>query len=156
MKHMTHDPAERGGYLIWQTAHLIGRGIDNALGEFRLTPAQFGAVVHIGREPGISAAELSRRINITPQSVQTALLPLLERGWVQRRRHPVHGRVLGNYLTPEGTTVAHQAGEAVTAFDEQLLGTLSAQEQTQLKALVARLLLSLNPTALDRSSVRVD
>lgn len=156
MKHIPDDPAERGGYLIWQTAHLIGRGIDDALEEFRLTPAQFGAVVHIGREPGISAAELSRRINVTPQSVQTALLPLLKRGWVQRRPHPVHGRVLGNYLTPKGTAAAQQAGDAVTAFDEQLLSALSAHEQAQLKTLVARLLLTLNPTALDRSSVRVD
>jgi len=152
---MLDDPVERGGYLVWQTAHLIGREIAGALESFDLTPAQFGAVVHTGREPGISAAELARRINMTPQSVQTALRPLLDRGWMQRRSHPVHGRVLGNFLTTEGAAVAQRASDAVTAVDERLLAALSPQEQVQLKALVARLLVTLNPTALDRSSVRI-
>jgi len=155
VNHVLDDPADRGGYLVWQTAHLIGREIGAALEAFDLTPAQFGAVVHTSREPGISAAELARRINLTPQSVQTALRPLLDRGWMQRRPHPVHGRVLGNYLTPQGADVAQQASAAVTAVDDRLLGTLSPHEQVQLKALVARLLVTLNPTALDRSSVRV-
>lgn len=152
---MLEDPADRAGYLVWQTAHVVGREIAAALEAFDMTPAQFGAVVHTSREPGISAAELARRLNLTPQSVQTALRPLLDRGLMQRRPHPVHRRVLGNFLTDEGDVVAQQSSEAVAGVDGRMLAMLDPQQRVQLKALVTQVLLALNPTALDRSSVRV-
>lgn len=148
------DPADRSSYLLWQTAHLAGRQLATALEPFYLTAAQFGALLHTGREPGISAAELARRVNLAPQSMQTALRPLLEREWVQRRPHPVHQRVLGNFLTPEGLAVARQASTAVTSADTLLVASLDDSEVKDLKSYLLRILLSLNPTALDRSSLR--
>ncbi|WP_353647440.1 MarR family transcriptional regulator [Nakamurella sp. A5-74] len=148
------DPADRSSYLLWQTAHLAGRQLTTALEPFDLTAAQFGALIHTGREPGISAAELARRVNLAPQSIQTALRPLLEREWVQRRPHPVHQRVLGNFLTPEGLMVAGQASSAVTSADARLVASLNDSEVSDLKDFLLRVLLSLNPTALDRSSLR--
>ena len=148
------DPADRVGYLLWQTAHLVGRRMAVALEPFALTPAQFSALVHIGREPGVSAAELARRINLTPQSTQTALLPLLDREWVQRRPHPVHRRVLGNFLTPEGQRGTERASAAVTDADAQLVADLTDGEVAALRDHLMRVLLTLNPAALDRSSLR--
>ncbi len=154
MKHALDDPGDRVGYLLWQTAHLVNRGVTAALEGYDLTPAQFGALVHTGREPGVSAAELARRINVTPQSVQTALRPLLERSWMERRSHPIHRRVLGNYLTPDGAAQTHRASDAVAEFDRRLLGTFSDEQSTDFRAGIERVLLTLNPTALDRSSLR--
>ena len=125
-----------------------------ALEPFDLTPAQFGALVHTGREPGVSAAELARRVHLTPQSVQTALRPLLERDWVQRRPHPVHRRVLGNFLTPEGLAVTERASAAVTDADAQLVAALDGDEVAVLRDHLLRVLLALHPAALDRSSLR--
>ena len=125
-----------------------------ALEPFDLTPAQFGALVHTGREPGVSAAELARRVHLTPQSVQTALRPLLERDWVQRRPHPVHRRVLGNFLTPEGLTITERASAAVTDADAQLVAALDGDEVAVLRDHLLRVLLRLHPAALDRSSLR--
>lgn len=154
MKDRLDDPADRIGYLLWQTAHLVNREMSIALQPFKFTPAQFGALVHTGREPGVSAAELARRINLTPQSIQTALGPLIERNLMERRPHPVHRRVLGNFLTPDGLTVTHQAGDAVIDADAGISAAFSAAEQEQFKNFVRRALLSLNPNALDRSSLR--
>ena len=148
------DPADRVGYLLWQTAHLVGRRMAVALEPFDLTPAQFSALVHIGREPGVSAAELARRINLTPQSTQTALRPLLERGWVERRPHPVHQRVLGNFLTHEGQAGTERASATVTDTDAQLVADLTDGEVAALRDHLMRVLLALNPAALDRSSLR--
>lgn len=140
------DPADRVGYLLWQTAHLAVRQLTTALEPFDLTPAQFGVLVHAGREPGISAAELARRVNVTPQSIQAALRPLVEREWVARRPHPVHRRVLGNFLTPTGLTGTEQASAAVTETDASLLASLSDTQATVFKDQLRQVLLSLNPT----------
>lgn len=148
------DPADRIGYLLWQTAHLVNREMSAALQPFGLTPAQFGALVHTGREPGVSAAELARRINLTPQSIQTALRPLIERTWMERRPHPVNRRVLGNFLTEDGLTATQQASSAVTTADARLSAAFDSAEQEQFTHYVRRALLTLNPTALDRSSLR--
>ncbi len=148
------DPADRVGYLLWQTAHLVSRRMTVALEPFAVTPAQFSALVHIGREPGVSAAELARRINLTPQSTQTALRQLLEREWVQRRPHPVHRRVLGNFLTVEGRAGTERASAAVTQADAELVVDLTGEEAAVLRDHLIRVLLALNPAALDRSSLR--
>lgn len=154
MNHRLDDPADRIGYLLWQTAHLVNREMSAALQPFDLTPAQFGALVHTGREPGVSAAELARRINLTPQSVQTALRPLIERTWMDRRPHPVHRRVLGNFLTEDGLSATQQASDAVTSADARISVAFDGTEQELFISYVRRALLTLNPTALDRSSLR--
>lgn len=154
VNHDLADPADRIGYLLWQTAHLVGREISAALEPFDLTPAQFGALVHTGREPGVSAAELARRVNVTPQSIQSALRPLIERGWLERRPHPVHRRVLGNFLTEAGIEGAEQAGDAVSGADRRIVSALDGVDEERLKDAIRRALLALNPAALDRSSIR--
>lgn len=154
MNHDLDDPADRIGYLLWQTAHLVNREMSAALQPFGLTPAQFAALVHTGREPGVSAAELARRINLTPQSIQTALRPLIERRWMERRPHPVHRRVLGNFLTDAGLTATQQAGGAVASADARISAAFDETEREEFTTYVRRALLTLNPTALDRSSLR--
>ncbi len=150
------DPVDRTGYLLWQAAHLVARRMAGTLEPFGLTPAQFGALVHIGREPGVSAAELARRVNLTPQSIQTALRPLLDQRWVERRPHPVHGRVLGNYLTPGGLVRTEQSSAAVVEADALLVAALHEEEVAVLRGHLLRVMLTLNPSALDRSSLRSD
>lgn len=151
---MIADPADRAAYLLWQTAHLVSREITTALADSDLTAAQFGALVHITREPGVSAADVARRINLTPQAVQTALRPLLGRGLIERRPHPVHRKILGIFPTEHGCQLTQTASEAVATADATMLNPFSRAESEQLRDLLRRALLSLNPTALDRSSLR--
>lgn len=155
MNHTFGEPADRIGYLLWQTAHLVKREMSIALRPFQITPAQFGALVHTAREPGVSAAELARRINLTPQSIQTALNPLIGRNWIERRPHPIHLRVLGNFLTEEGLAVSHRAGDAVAAADARITAAFNAADKNLFNDFLRRALLSLNPNSLDRSSLRV-
>jgi DNA-binding MarR family transcriptional regulator len=149
------DPAERAGYLLWQTAHVFGLEMGAALEPFDLSPAQFGALTHVGREPGVSAAELARRLLLTPQSLQSALTPLRDRALIERRSHPVHGRVLGNFLTDCGMRLAEQTSTVVAAVDEQMLRDFTADEANHFRGYIRRAMLTLSPTALDRTSIRV-
>lgn len=79
---------------------------------------------------------------------------MIERTWLERRPHPVHRRVLGNFLTDDGLASTRQASEAVTSADARISAAFHGTEQEQFIIYVRRALLTLNPTALDRSSLR--
>lgn len=154
MNHLPADPAARTGYLLWQAGHAVSRVMGAALEPVDLTPAQFSALVHVSREPGVSAAELARRTNLTPQSMQTALLPLVRRELVERRPHPVHRRVIGLYPTARTAETLDQAEHAVQTADKGLVCGLDAGEAETFHRLLRRVLTNLNPTAFDRTSLR--
>ena len=154
MKRDVTDPSERAGYLLWQTAHTFGRAMDDVLDEFDLTPAQFGILVHAAREPGVSSAELARRINVTPQSIQTALRPLEHRGLLERHPHPVHRKVLGVVLTDRGHDLAHRADVVINDADAAMLSGFTDDEVRQFHHFLRRAMTTLHPAALDRSSLR--
>jgi DNA-binding MarR family transcriptional regulator len=154
VNHLPADPATRTGYLLWQTGHAVSRVMSAALEPVDLTPAQFSALVHVSREPGVSAAELARRINLTPQSMQTALLALVHRELVERRPHPVHRRVIGLYPTAGTAETLDQAEHIVRAADEGLVADLDADEAETFHRLLRRVLTTVNPTSFDRTSLR--
>ena len=154
MNHVPADPATRTGYLLWQTGHAVSRIMMAALEPVDLTPAQFSALVHISREPGVSAAELARRINLTPQSMQTALLALVHRELVERRPHPVHRRVIGLYATVRTAKTLEEAERAVRAADDGLVAGLDAAEGETLHRLLRHVLTTVNPSVFDRTSLR--
>ena len=100
--------------------------------------AQIGVLRQLANQPGLSAAELARRLLITPQGVQLALNALEKRSLVERKQDPQHGRILQVFLTDEGRAVASAVvGEAVAAHDK-VFGVLEPDEQEQLRALLTR------------------
>ena len=151
---MVPDPATRTGYLLWQTGHAVSRVMVAALEPVELTPSQFAALVHVNREPGVSCAELARRTNLTPQSMQTALQPLVRRALVERRPHPVHRRVVGLYPTTAAAAILEAAENAVQTADAALVARLGAEEGEILQRLLRRVLTTIRPGALDRTSLR--
>ncbi|MBF4588913.1 MarR family winged helix-turn-helix transcriptional regulator [Curtobacterium sp. VKM Ac-1395] len=154
MYHELPDPTGRFGYLLWQAAHLVGRVMVEALQPVELTVAQLGVLSYTAQEPGISSAELARRLFITPQSVHTAVKPLVERALLERRPHPVNRKVIGVFLTPDGIDVADQATELLDIANKQLLADFTPDAAADLRQALRRVMVTANPTALDRSSVR--
>jgi DNA-binding MarR family transcriptional regulator len=92
----------------------------------------------LSNEPGLSGAELARRLLITPQGVQLALTALERRGLVERKPDPAHKRILQAYLTEPGRNVAAEVvSDAVAAHDE-VFGVLTPAEQETLRDLLGR------------------
>jgi DNA-binding MarR family transcriptional regulator len=92
----------------------------------------------LSNEPGLSGAELARRLLISPQGLQLALTALERRGLVERKQNPQHKRILQAYLTDEGQKiVATVVGDAVAAHDE-VFGVLSTEEKETLRELLGR------------------
>ena len=124
------------------------------LAEIGLSTAQFGVIVHVSREPGISAAELARRLNLTRQGVGSALAPLYERGVIVRKPHPVNLRVQGLYATEAGDALAAEADVRISAMEDRMLESFSEPDREHFYNYLRRTTESVNPTALDRSSIR--
>ena len=92
----------------------------------------------LSNEPGLSGAELARRLLISPQGVQLALTALERRGLVERKQDPQHKRILQAYLTDQGRDVVATVVSDAVAAHEKVFGVLSADEQETLRELLGR------------------
>ncbi|MBG7698691.1 MULTISPECIES: MarR family winged helix-turn-helix transcriptional regulator [Streptomyces] len=142
------DPGERVGYLIWQLSQAYVQRLDQALRPLKLTQAQFSALVRLSRDGALSSAELARRCGITAQSMGTALRGLVERGLVERRAHPTHGKIVEMSVTAAGVELALRAEAAVEPCEQEALEPFPPHEQEQVRAYLRRMLGALNPQAL--------
>jgi DNA-binding MarR family transcriptional regulator len=92
----------------------------------------------LSNEPGLSGAELARRLLISPQGVQLALTSLERRGLVERKQDPQHKRILQAYLTDQGRGVVAEVFTDAVAAHDKVFGVLSADEQETLRELLGR------------------
>ncbi|MFI0990400.1 MarR family winged helix-turn-helix transcriptional regulator [Streptomyces exfoliatus] len=114
-----------------------------ALKEQRLRPlgmmaAHYTLLMTVHAEPGLTGAELARRLNVTPQAVASLVARLEKREQLERRAHPRHGHVQELHLTDAGRTALRAADEAIAGIERQISGELSTQEAAQLRALLDR------------------
>jgi DNA-binding MarR family transcriptional regulator len=132
---------ELGDNLLWhlkQAWYFALTAVNDAVSQHGVSTAQIGVLRQLANEPGLSGAELARRLLITPQGVQLALKALEQRGLVERRPDPQHARILKAYLTDEGHKVATEVvGDAIAAH-EKVFGVLTPDEQRTLRDLLAR------------------
>jgi DNA-binding MarR family transcriptional regulator len=120
------------GWLLWVWGVLVGVWVDG------VSTAQIGILRQLANEPGLSGAELARRLLITPQGVQLALKELERRGLVERKQDPQHARILQAYLTDQGRKVASAVVSDAIAAHEAVFGVLTSEEQQTLRDLLAR------------------
>lgn len=89
-------------FTLWRAQTAVHRRLQESLGDLGVTMTQLGLAVHLHEIGPLSASDLSRGYRITPQSVTTNLAQLERHGWISRRPHPTHGRVVLNELTSVG------------------------------------------------------
>ncbi|WP_216894381.1 MarR family winged helix-turn-helix transcriptional regulator [Nocardia alni] len=127
-------------WLLKQAFHLALRTVNEGVADRGggVTLAQVGLMRQLTSRPGLSGAELSRQLLITPQAVQLALKILEKRGLVERKPDPTHGRILQTFLTDHGHEVAAAVvGDAIAAHHD-VFGVLTTAEQQTLHDLLGR------------------
>jgi DNA-binding MarR family transcriptional regulator len=98
-----------------------------------------GALNRLVQEPGLSGAELARRLLVTPQAAQLALAALEARGFVERRPDTNHGRIVRTYLTDEGRQVVKDCMVLGLRAEDEFLSILNAEELKTLVGILRRL-----------------
>jgi DNA-binding MarR family transcriptional regulator len=133
------EPPEYPLWLLkraWQSGH---RAISEAIRVYDITPTQVGALNHLLYEPGLSGADLARRLLVTPQAAQLALTALDRRGLIERKPDPNHGRIVRTYLTPEGRRVTRLSMNRSLKAENQYLAVLNEDERNTLIGFLNRL-----------------
>ncbi|OBA58679.1 MarR family transcriptional regulator [Mycobacterium sp. 1100029.7] len=125
-------------WLLKQAFYFSLTTVNDAVSGYGVSTAQIGVLRQLSNEPGLSGAELARRLLITPQGVQLALTALERRGLLERKPDPQHKRILQAYLTDEGRGVATEVVSDAVAAHDKVFGVLSPEEQATLRDLLGR------------------
>lgn len=125
-------------WLLKQAWYFSLTSVNDAVGQHGVSTAQIGVLRQLSDEPGLSGAELARRLLISPQGVQLALTALEKRGLVERKQDPQHGRILQAFLTDQGRKVADAVVSDAIAAHDRVFGVLSKSEQRTLRELLSR------------------
>ena len=94
---------------------------------------QYTTLSVLDRRGGLSNAQLARRSLVSPQSMNEVLLSLEHRGFVRRRAHPGHGRILQAQVTSKGRKLLAACEAEVDAVEERMIEGLSSQERRSLR-----------------------
>ncbi len=104
-----------------------------------LSLSESTALSRLDRQGPITAAELARLEQVSPQSIGTTLQSLETRGLIQRAPDPGDGRRMILSLTGGGEETLRSKRTARTEQLTRALETLSEQERAQLMAAVPAL-----------------
>ena len=119
-------------FLLHDVARLLRVDADKRARQHDMTRAQWGILVWLERQPGISQKELSELLEVEPITVARLIDRLEARGMVERRPDPRDRRIWRLHLQPDALAVlaeiAHQRaeiGRMVTAgLDEETIDTV--------------------------------
>jgi DNA-binding MarR family transcriptional regulator len=126
--------AHRLGHLLWETSARVSLLGEAELANTPLTMPSLGLLDIIEAIPGITVAEISRRLPTTQQSISQSVARLEKLGYVERRLGPRRG--VGLHVTEAGHR-GHQEGTArEKVLDQRLEDLLGAERHRQLCALL--------------------
>ena len=112
------------------------------LKEQRLRPlgmaaAHYTLLISVHRDPGLTGAELARRLHVTPQAVASLVARLENRGQLERREHPRHRHIQELHLTDAGREALHAADAVISGIERQVTDGLGS-EAGQLRTLLEK------------------
>src|SRR5436190_15049962 len=105
------EPEDITAWSLVQAGHVVGRRFTLALAEVGLTPTQFGVLLLLDLEPGLSGGEMARRVLVSPQSMSELISSLAEQGLITRDGGATRGQRIATHLTAGGAdALARAAG----------------------------------------------
>ncbi|WP_194898504.1 MarR family winged helix-turn-helix transcriptional regulator [Catenulispora pinisilvae] len=117
--------------LLWEvSAHVELLG-ESALADLPITTASSGMLMTVHAEPGITVADITRRMPKSQQAVSQIVTRLEKLGLIERRVR--QGRGVALHLTAEGRKMAEAAFTRERATDEQLVAILGRERHDALR-----------------------
>jgi len=121
-------------------AWLSLRGVvAEALVQHDLSVAQFASLMLLEETPGMSVADVARKVSTARQSANEMLTGLERAGLVERRPHPTDRRSQQIFLTAAGQARLDEAVPAVLGVEARLSEGFTAAELAVVKAWLTRM-----------------
>ncbi len=118
----------RFSYAIGRMHRLVRLSLEETLAPLGLTVSQYTAMSVLATHPGLSNAELARRVLVTPQAMTQALSSLIDRGVIERTTPDTNRRMFAAELSEKGLRLLDDADARVDASEDDLLQTLTPDE----------------------------
>jgi DNA-binding MarR family transcriptional regulator len=119
-------------YRVWHAENALSRALDEALRPLGTSVAQCSVLFHLDLHESLSAADLSRLIHVTPQGIASTVRGLAGDGLIERRPHPIHGRIVLLTLTEHGRRVLHDAVGIADQIEALVTHDISASDRATL------------------------
>lgn len=112
------------------------------VGEFGLTPLQYGAMVHLGRITGGSIEQnvLADRVNVDRNTASLLVEHLVKMGIVARQVNGADRRVRLLSLTAQGKKLYARLRPALSAVNDNILSPITRRERKLLLDLLIRVI----------------
>ena len=125
--------------VLWalRRAELGARGLkEQRLRPLGMVPAHYSLLMLVHTEPGLTGAELARRLDVTPQAVASLVTRLIDKGQLERRVHPRHRHIHELHLTDAGRGALKSADVVIAAIERQITERLGPENAATFTALL--------------------
>jgi DNA-binding MarR family transcriptional regulator len=127
--------------LLVRTLQLeVSHRMAEALAPFRLTPTQYMVLSLASDHASLSTAEMARRFQIAPQSMNQTIAALLRKRLIGREESPAHRRILRIRLTPAGRKLLGRCDAVMDEVEQIAFESLGSAELKALRALLRKAL----------------
>jgi DNA-binding MarR family transcriptional regulator len=107
---------------------------------FDLTPAQYLVLSLSNSEEGPSSADLARRSQITPQSMNEIIAALDGKALIRRREDPDNRRILRVIVTKDGAKLLADCNKQIDRMESEIFRCLSERELATFRTLHTKVL----------------
>ncbi|MET0494510.1 MAG: MarR family transcriptional regulator [Actinoplanes sp.] len=104
-----------------------------------LSVAQFASLLMLDQSPGLTVADVARKVSTARQSANEMLAGLEQSGLVERRPHPSDRRAQQVFLTDAGRSRLAEALPTVQAVEARLAAGFTAEELAVVNAWLTRM-----------------
>jgi DNA-binding MarR family transcriptional regulator len=139
--------AERKTHEVYESIVTVMKCIravaHDAYAEIDVGSAQAKLLRHIGKNSKISQADLARATDTAPTLTGRGLEPLIERGWVRRKRSEQDRRQYMLELTPAGQRARERVEKARERVIAQIEGALDERDAKDFERIAKKILAAL-------------
>ena len=126
------------GYNLRRAQVAVFQNFTEIVGASELTPGQFGVLVVIDANPGLTQTQLGNALGIDRSTVVAVIDRLESRGLVARQPSPNDRRSHALHLSGSGKATLRRLTERVRAHESEIARHLSTDEQARLIELLGR------------------
>jgi DNA-binding MarR family transcriptional regulator len=142
---MAREVEPRLGTLLKRAEQAMLRAKNQALKPVGITLAQHVALRELERDPGVTAATLSRACQVSPQAMMILLKGMDQQGLITRAAHPRHPNVLEVHITAVGREALHAGRAAIEPVEQRIAAAFSETELKGFAELLVRFSRTLEP-----------
>ena len=136
---MTGESA-RTSFLLRRLQLRIYNRMIEGLGKFDVTPFQYMALSLASHSGKRSTADLARRFQITPQSMNEVVAALEAKELITRRESPDHRRILHVRLTAAGTRLLQKCDLEIDTIERNVFRGFTTAEVVEFREMLTRAL----------------